>query len=230
MDTASLLRGLRFVDNFFPSGGYAFSSGLEAAVQHGAVTDGESLRRYGRDLLHHGLARRDAVAAGRAHDATVVKDLESIIESDIELDAMKLGREDRLASRQMGRQLLRITGRPPAEDICSVPADYLAAVQHERAPGHLAIAFGVSLAMANWSRDDTVAALLYQSAVGIVSAGLKLLPIGQRQGQDILEGWLPLISAMSSQAKAAMDMSSFAPVQDIYAMRHSRLSSRLFRS
>ena len=35
MNTFSLLNGLRFVDSFFPSGGYAFSSGLEAAVQGG---------------------------------------------------------------------------------------------------------------------------------------------------------------------------------------------------
>ncbi|NOS81827.1 MAG: urease accessory protein UreF, partial [Nitrospira sp.] len=46
MDTSSLLKGLRFVDSFFPSGGYAYSSGLEAAVQGGAVRNAEELSRY----------------------------------------------------------------------------------------------------------------------------------------------------------------------------------------
>ena len=51
MNTSSLLKGLRFVDSFFPSGGYAFSSGLEAAVQGGAVRNAEDLSRYVVELL-----------------------------------------------------------------------------------------------------------------------------------------------------------------------------------
>ena len=69
MNTLALLNGLRFVDSFFPSGGFAFSSGLEAAVKDGALRDGKDLARYVGDLLVHGIGRREAVAVAVAHQA-----------------------------------------------------------------------------------------------------------------------------------------------------------------
>ena len=64
MDALALLQGFRFVDSFFPSGGYAFSSGLEAAVQGGAVKNSDELAVYVEDLLRGGMGRREAVAGG----------------------------------------------------------------------------------------------------------------------------------------------------------------------
>ncbi len=69
MNTRALLQGLRFIDSFFPSGGYAFSSGLEAAVQDGAVRNATELSRYVEDLLRGGVGRREAVAVKLAHRA-----------------------------------------------------------------------------------------------------------------------------------------------------------------
>jgi len=65
----SLIEGLRFVDSFFPSGGFAFSSGLEAAVQGGAIRTGEDFSRYAEDVLRNGMGRREAIAVARAHNA-----------------------------------------------------------------------------------------------------------------------------------------------------------------
>jgi urease accessory protein UreF len=59
---------------------------------------------------------------------------------------------------------------------------------------------------------------------------MKLLPIGQREGQRLLDEWLPTIQLVSEQAAAEQQMTSWSPLHDIYAMRHSRLESRLFRS
>ena len=74
------LTGLRFVDSFFPSGGYAFSSGLEAAVQGGAVRNAEELSHYVVELLTTGIGEREAVAAGLAHDAGVFRHLENCLQ------------------------------------------------------------------------------------------------------------------------------------------------------
>jgi len=93
MKTISLLSGLRFVDSFFPSGGYAFSSGLEAAVQGGAVRNAEELSRYVVGSLTTGIGEREAVAVGLAHDACVSGSLEIALKADRELESMKLGRE-----------------------------------------------------------------------------------------------------------------------------------------
>ena len=72
MDTLGLLHGLRFIDSFFPSGGYAFSSGLEAAVQQGAVRDAEDFREYVEEMLRArglGLEGRRCVVSGSGNVA-----------------------------------------------------------------------------------------------------------------------------------------------------------------
>jgi urease accessory protein len=228
VDTSSLLKGLRFVDSFFPSGGYAFSSGLEAAVQGGAVRNAEELSRYVVESLTTGIGEREAVAIGLAHDAGVSGILEIAFKADQELEAMKLGRESRTASRQMGRQVIRLAANQRGRH--RLIEDYLAAVEAEQTPGHLAVSFGLTLAAAGWSKEDSIAAFLYQTATGFVAAAMKLMPIGQREGQRLLESWLEVIERVSHKAAHQRVLQSWSPVQDIYAMRHSRLESRLFRS
>ena len=228
MNTLSLLKGLRFVDSFFPSGGYAFSSGLEAAVQGGAVRNAEELSRYVVESLTTGMGEREAVIVGIAHEAYVSGALETAFNADRELEAMKLGRESRTASRQMGRQVMRLA----ADQFARQPLieEYLAAVEAEQTPGHLAVTVGLTLAAAGWSKKDTIAAFLYQAATGFVAAAMKLLPIGQREGQRLLECWLGVIEPISLKAAHQQVLQSWSPIQDIYAMRHNRLESRLFRS
>jgi len=228
MNTLSLLQGLRFVDSFFPSGGYAYSSGLEAAVQAGAVKDGDGLSRYVEDMLRGGIGRREAVAVGLAHGALVSSKLETALRIDSELDAMKLCREARLASRQMGRQVLRVA----SEQIrgCTVLQRFDEELEAGHTPGHLPVSMGLTLGACGWPCRESIAVYLYQAAVGLVSAAMKLLPVGQRESQQLLQEWTPVILTISRQAALTGQLSSWTPVQDIYAMRHSRLESRLFRS
>jgi urease accessory protein len=228
MNTLALLKGLRFVDSFFPSGGYAFSSGLEAAVQDGAVRNADGLSRYVVESLTTGIGEREGVAVGLAHDAYVSGSMEIAFKADRELDAMKLGRESRNASRQMGRQVIRLAANQQARH--PLIEDYFAAVEDERTPGHLAVSFGLTLAAAGWPKEDSIAAFLYQTATGFVAAAMKLMPIGQREGQRLLESWFEVIEQVSHKAAHQRVLQSWSPVQDIYAMRHSRLESRLFRS
>jgi urease accessory protein len=228
MNTISLLNGLRFVDSFFPSGGYAFSSGLEAAVQGGAVRNAEELSCYVVELLTTGIGEREAVAVGLAHEARISGGMEIALKVDRELDAMKFGYESRVASRQMGRQVIRLAANQQARNL--LIEDYLAAVETGRTPGHLAVTVGLTLAATGWSKEDTIAAFLYQTATGYVAAAMKLLPIGQREGQRLLESWLAVIERVSHHAARQRVLQSWSPVQDIYAMKHSRLESRLFRS
>jgi urease accessory protein len=228
MDTRALLEGLRFVDSFFPSGGYAFSSGLEAAVQGGAVKDSDQLGRYVEDLLRGGMSRREVLAAKVANRAGATGVVTKAIEMDRDLEATKIGREARVASRQMGRQILKIA----ADQLRDKPVveAYRDAVEANRAPGHLAVSFGLTLGTCGWNAQETAVAFLYQTAVGFVSAGMRLSPLGQHEGQRVLGEWLPLIDRISREVDETMPMSSWSPIQDIYAMRHGRLEWRLFRS
>jgi urease accessory protein len=228
MDTLGLLHGLRFVDSFFPSGGYAYSSGLEAAVQGGAVKDSDQLALYVEDLLRGGMSRREALAAKLANQAGLAGQLVAAVKVDRELDSTKLGRESRLASRQMGRQVIKVAADQLRGK--TVLRDYLDAVGADRTPGHLAVSLGLTLGACGWKGEETVAAFLYQTAAGFVSAAMRLLPIGQSEGQRVLGEWLPLIDRISREISTGTPMSSWSPIQDIYAMRHGRLEWRLFRS
>ena len=228
MDTLALLNGLRFIDSFFPSGGYAYSSGLEAAILAGAVKDSAGLSRYVEDLLRSGMSRREAVAARVANEAGLRGRLEKALEVDRELESMKTGRETRLASRQMGRQVIKIAAEHSEGK--GILKNYLSKVEVGHTPGHLAVSLGLTLGASGWKSEEAVAAFLYQTAVGFVSAAMRLLPIGQREGQRVLDGWLPLIGRISREAKTGTELSSWSPVQEIYGMRHGRLEWRLFRS
>jgi urease accessory protein len=228
MNTPALLEGLRFVDTFFPSGGYAFSSGLEAAVQGGAVKNSDQFARYIEDLLRGGMSRREALVTKIANAAGAEGIMSAALEIDRRLDATKLSRESRMASRQMGRQVIRVA----ADQVKAKPilSEYRDAVESDRAPGHLAVTFGLTLGVCGWSPEETAAAFLYQTAVGFVSAAMRLSPIGQHEGQRILGEWLPLIERISREVTSDTVMSSWSPIQDIYAMRHGSLEWRLFRS
>ena len=228
MNTLALLQGLRFIDSFFPSGGYAFSSGLEAAVQAGAVRNSAELSCYVEDLLYGGMGTREAVAVKLAHQAAISDKLATALKADCELDAMKLARGSRLASRQMGRQLIRIAAE--WNEGKKLLHDYRTSVETNLAPGHFAVALGLTLGTVGWNCEEAVAAFLYHTIVGFVSAAMKLLPIGQREGQHLITGWLPLIDSISHHADARARLSGWSPIQDIYEMRHGRLEQRLFRS
>src|SRR5262245_50269003 len=187
MNTLALLNGLRFVDSFFPSGGFAFSNGLEAAVQDRAVRDGSGLARYVEELLVHGLARREAVAVAVAHTAEATGNLQTALKVDQELDALKIGRDTRQASRQMGRQIIKVA----ADQMLGhrVLQGYRTAVEERRTPGHVPVSLGLTLSACGWSRECSVAAFLYQTAQGFISAAMKLLQVGQQEGQLLLSRW-----------------------------------------
>jgi urease accessory protein len=174
------------------------------------------------------MSRREALATKRANRAGATGQISAALNIDRTLEATKLSRASRLASRQMGRQVIRVA----ADQIRGKPilAAYRDEIESERAPGHLAITFGLTLGAAGWSREDTAAAFLYQTAVGFVSAAMRLSPLGQHEGQRILGEWLPLIERISRETNTGDVMSSWSPVQDIYAMRHGVLEWRLFRS
>ncbi len=228
MNTPALLEGLRFIDSFFPSGGYAFSSGLEAAVQGGTVKNSDQLAQYIEDLLRGGMSRREVLATKIANQAGVSAEFSIALDIDRKLEATKISRESRLASRQMGRQVIRVAADQVREK--PILTEYRDAVDAEQAPGHLAVTFGLTMGASGWGQEETAAAFLYQTAVGFISAAMRLTPLGQHEGQRILGEWLPLIERISRETDPSDTMSSWSPIQDVYAMRHGSLEWRLFRS
>ena len=229
MTPDTLLAVLQFADGLFPSGGFAHSFGLETYVQAGAVRDGRDLEAFVVAQLEGSLGPADAVAAAVAARRATAADLEACITIDEQLDAMKCVPELAAASRQMGRQVARV-GAAVAEDAWL--GSLASAVEDGITPGHAAVLFGAVAGRAGASAETAAAAFLYSSVTLLVGAGLRLLPVGQLDGQRVVARVRPRVVALAGGAARADvdDMWSFAPGLDIAGIHHADLESRLFRS
>src|SRR5580658_4271895 len=108
MTIETLLSLLQFSDGLFPAGGYAHSLGLETFIDGGRVTNAASAARVLRAHLEGSAGPCDAVYAVNALRAAEADDVDACLHLDIKLDAVKSAAEPREASRQLGRQTLRI--------------------------------------------------------------------------------------------------------------------------
>ena len=227
--TEALLALLRFADGLFPAGGFAHSLGLETYVQDGAVTDRAGLEAFVSAHLEGSAGPADAVAAASAVRLAAAGDLAGWVALDARLEAMKPVPETRAASRQMGRQTLRIAAATGDDAFLSALA---CAVDDGLAAGHHAAVFGAALGRAGAEAEDAAAAYLYATAALLVGAGLRLLALGQLDGQRVLTAVRPRIARLAQAAAAATpeDMWSFNPGLELAGIRHATLEARLFRS
>jgi urease accessory protein len=225
----SFLSLLQFADGLFPAGAYAHSFGLEYYVQSSGVSDAAGLEHFLHAYLEGAVAPNDAVALLCAWRAAKLGDLASCIALDEMLDAMKTSSELRDASRQMGRQTLRVANHLPCDPLLN---ELGRAVAEDKTPGHHPVVFGMIGAAMQWPAREMVGAYLYSTSAALVGAALRLIPLGQLAGQHVLWNLRPLIARLAdeSQDKTQDDMWSFAPALEIASMRHARLDARLFRS
>jgi urease accessory protein len=236
MDAETFLSLLQFSDGLFPVGSYAHSFGLESYAAAGTIHDASGVESFLLAYLQGSVAPTDVVAMVASRKAALREGpvrMEQCLIIDRSLDAMKSASELRDASRQMGRQVLRIAtnlGEPFASH--GLAAGLFRAVESEETPGHHAMAFGVVGAVLGWAERDMACAYLYSACAGLVAAALRLLSLGQLAGQRILWALGPSIARLAEEAqgKDMGDIWSFAPAIEIAAMRHATLDARLFRS
>ncbi len=224
-----LLSLLHFADSAFPTGGYAHSFGLEGYCQASLVTDGEGLERFLLAQLEGAAGPCDATAAAAAAKSAARGDLEGCHRLDETVEAMKVVREFREGSRQMGRQTVRVAAVLTGD---ARLARYLEEINAGRAPGHHAVGFGMTAAVLGWEAEEVATAFLYSTTALLVGAALRLLPMGQLEGQRVLWGLHPVIQRVATEAAARdpSDLWSFTPGIDIQGILHERLEARLFRS
>jgi urease accessory protein len=220
---------LQFADGLFPAGAYAHSFGLELFVQSGQVRDAEGVEVFLRAYLEGCAAPTDAVALLCARRAAANENLATCFSLDETLDAMKAPSELRDASRQMGRQTMRVAAHLPCHTFLE---EFGKAVTKEITPGHHPIVFGMIGGILGWNESEMASAYLYSTSAALVGAALRLLPLGQLAGQRILWNVRPLVATLAEevQGKNEADMWSFAPALEIACMQHALLDARLFRS
>jgi urease accessory protein len=229
MVESRLISLLHFADGVFPAGGYAHSFGLESYCQSGLVRDAAELIGFLVAQLEGSSGPCDATAAVGALRAFSAGDLDGCRELDETLEAMKPVREFREGSRQMGRQTLRIAVTLTGDGRL---ARYLEEVNSGLAPGHHATVLGMAGSVLGWTELETAIVFLYSTTALLVGAALRLLRIGQTEGQRVLWALHPTIARVAEEAtrRDPADLCSFAPAIDIAGMRHERLEARLFRS
>src|SRR6185503_15373510 len=109
MTTDALLALLQLADGLFPAGGFAHSFGLETYAQAGVVKDAAGLRSFVRAHLVGSAGPSDAVAVAAVARLAASDDIAGVLDVDARLDAMRIVPEFSTASRQMGRQAIRVT-------------------------------------------------------------------------------------------------------------------------
>lgn len=221
---ADLLRLFAWLSPAFPVGAFAYSHGLESAVDAGLVHDAATLQAWLGDLLRHGSARQDAVLAAEAWRLAAMPGGGGLADlNDLAL-ALAPGRERRLETGGTGRAFAEAIRASWPEAAC--PALPTA--------GDIAypVAFGAAAGTAGLPLSPSLAALALAFVGNLVSAAVRLGPIGQTDGQRVTAALLDETRRLGSWAARSGldDLGGCALRSDIAALQHETLYSRLFRS
>lgn len=227
-DTA-LLRLLQLTDSAFPTGAFAHSFGLETYVVRGNVRDATTLEAFIVNILLSAVAPSDGVACAAVYRAG--DDWQDVVQAlDQRLTAMKTVTEFRQASRALGTRLLRT-----AVQLFEVSraASYLAAIDAKRLHGHLSLAYGLICHDLHLPLQPALMAWFRQHCAALVSVGVRLIPLGQTEGQALLVhlGGQILSAVALVLERGVNDLASFAPGQELAGMMHRDvLTTRLYIS
>ncbi len=225
----SAYRLLQISDSAFPRGAFAHSYGLETYVAEGAIASAGELEEFIASVLRHGVATLDGVYLREAFLAKGEDDLPKILALDAAYDAARPVKSLRDASRSVGRQFLR-TARGFIEDSFLDELEEEARV--ERTPGHYPISLGCVAESLGLACEEGLESLCYGVVSGLVSAAVRLVPLGQTEGQRVISNLEDAVreAAGTAAALSLEDAHSWGPGHEIRAMTHRRLHTRLFVS
>lgn len=205
----------------FPVGAYAYSHGIEWAVEAGDVRDAATLRLWLEDLADHGGPRLDvclfAAAHRAAHDPAALRQVNELAV------ALANSAERRLETTGQGTAFVAAARAAwpckPLDAFGAEPVAYPVAV------GAAAAGHGIGL-------DEAAPAFALGLFGNLVSAASRLSVIGQTEGQKLIAALLPRLVAMAAQATACEPevLGSCAFRSELAAMKHETQYSRLFRS
>jgi urease accessory protein len=223
---AALYRLMTWLSPSYPVGAYSYSHGIEYAVEAGSVRDRDSLRGWVGDAIRWGGGWSDAALFRATWEATDAEDQGRLDEIAELAAAWRGSAEMALESGAQGAAFLATTRAAWPHPLL----DELAL--RRRGEAMLPVAVGVAAAVHAVALAPALTAYLHAFASNLVSAGLRLIPLGQSDGQRTIAALEPDIAAAVNAALATSldDVGTASPMIDWCSMRHETQYTRLFRS
>jgi urease accessory protein len=223
-DSPALYRLMAWVSPAYPVGAFSYSHGIEWLVESGAIHDAATLTRWVADILASGSGRNDAILMGESWRAGA--DLERLAAIAEQASAFAASAERALETEAQGQAFCDVTRRTwgsPTLDRLGEAYPY--PVCYPVAVGVAAADHGIPLAPA-------LRAYIHAFAANLVSAGVRLVPLGHSDGQRVLIALEAAVEAAASVGESGTlaSLSSNLILADIAAMRHETQYTRLFRS
>lgn len=197
----------------YPVGAFSYSHGLEWAEHIGDVSDAASFQLWLSDILQHGTGRNDAILLSHAYHA----DRDNLAEIDTLSRAFAASKERLLETEAQGAAFVNTT--------TAIWGGDLPALTYPVALGHAAACQGIA-------SQQTSAMYLHAFASNLCSAAMRLVPLGQTEGQRVLHALTPLCQQLAKEA-ATLPLDSLGGscvLAEIASIKHETQYTRLFRS
>jgi urease accessory protein len=225
-EAAALYRLMTWLSPAFPVGAFSYSSGIEWAVEAGDITDAASLRDWLASMLADGPGFCDGVFLAQAHRAASTHDDAGLREIAELASAFVPSRERQLETSSQGRAFIEIARSAwNCDGLDDMIAHCNGAMVYPVAVGIVSSAHKIPLA-------PTMHAFFHALASNWISAGARLVPLGQTDSQRVLAWLEPVVVATAKRALEASldDLGSATFRADLAGMRHETQYTRLFRS
>jgi urease accessory protein len=221
-----LLRVLQFGDSALPVGSFSFSNGLESAVQHGVVSDAQSLREFVFTAVRQA-GTTDGLALLVAHRAALMGDIERVVAADRTVLQRKLNEELRMMTVRMGRKLGELAASM-IED--ARLREWLGRVGRAETPGTYPAGLALVFSAIEAPEQHAFAVHQYGIAAMMLGAALRLMRISFVETQAILMEVNRSAEMLYQRvSKRNLDeMAGFAPLADIIVASHGKAHVRMF--
>jgi urease accessory protein len=224
-----LLRLQSWLSPIFPIGTYSYSHGIEWAVDAGHVHDRNSLVEWLDADLRYGSGRNEAILLRAAWRHTAGPSRTKLLRVAELASALRGTSELALESSQQGAACLA-TLREVWPDRA---LDWLAQAlcEHKLQPA-LSVVLGIRAARQGIAAWSALVVFLNSYVANLVTAGVRLIPLGQTDGQLAIAAVEHTLLALAAEAEAGTidDLGSAALMVDFASMWHETQYTRLFRS
>jgi urease accessory protein len=229
----ALYRLQAFLSPAFPIGAFTYSHGLEQVIEQGAVTNAVELTSWLEDILRFGAGRGDAILLKESFRAAEKGDRATICDLRALGLALQPSKERHLESSALGtafQKAVENSWLPEAETPAAGLFRSMAAADAE--PWPYPVALGLVAAAHGLPEAAALTAFLHAFAANLISVAVRVVPLGQSDGQKVLAGLEPVIFEVAEDAAASSldDLGTSTFLADIASMAHETQYSRLFRS